>query len=74
MPREVKVYSDMLMEKVNHHNSNVFLVNTGMNPETGKRFALDFTRNTIKQAILTEYPLQDTSDTVLNKLEEIIAQ
>ena len=74
MPREVKVYSDMLMEKVNHHNSNVFLVNTGMNPETGKRFALDFTRNTIKQAILTEYPLQDTSDTVLNKLEKIIAQ
>jgi len=74
MPREVKVYSDMLMEKVEHHNSNVFLVNTGMNPETGKRFALDFTRNTIKQAILTEYPLQDTSDTVLNKLEEIIAQ
>jgi phosphoenolpyruvate carboxykinase (ATP) len=74
MPRDVKVYSNMLMDKVEHHNSNVFLVNTGMNPETGKRFALDFTRNTIKQAILTEYPLQDTSDTVLNKLEEIIAK
>ena len=43
-----------------------------MNPETGKRFALDFTRNTIKQAILTEYPLNDTSEEVLNTLEEII--
>ena len=37
-----------------------------------KRFALDFTRNTIKQAILTEYPLNDTSEEVLNTLEEII--
>tara|TARA_B100000965_G_scaffold406040_1_gene442823 strand:+ start:2483 stop:3682 length:1200 start_codon:yes stop_codon:yes gene_type:complete len=72
MPRAVKEYSDMLMEKVGQHNSNVFLVNTGMNPETGKRFALDFTRNTIKQAILTEYPLKDTSETVLNTLEELI--
>jgi len=72
MPREVKVYSDMLMDKVEQHGSNVFLVNTGMNPETGKRFALDFTRNAIKQAILTEYPLEDTSETVLQTLEQII--
>jgi len=72
MPREVKVYSDMLMDKVEQHGSNVFLVNTGMNPETGERFALDFTRNAIKQAILTEYPLQDTSEIVLQTLEQII--
>jgi hypothetical protein len=43
-----------------------------MNPETGERFALDFTRNTIKQAILTEYPMRDTSETVLETLEQII--
>ena len=72
MPRNVHVYSDMLMDKIENHNSNVFLVNTGMNPETGKRFDLEFTRNTIKQAILTEYPLEDTSEKVLEKLETII--
>ena len=43
-----------------------------MNPETGERFALDFTRNTVKQAITTEYPLRDTSETVLNTLEQLI--
>ena len=43
-----------------------------MNADTGERFSLDFTRNTIKQAILTEYPLRDTSPEVLKKLEEII--
>jgi phosphoenolpyruvate carboxykinase (ATP) len=72
MPRAVSTYSDMLMDKVEQHGSNVFLVNTGMNPETGERFALDFTRNTIKQAILTEYPMRDTSETVLETLEQII--
>ena len=72
MPRSVQTYSDMLIDKVEQHGSNVFLVNTGMNPETGKRFALDFTRNIIKQAILTEYPLEDTSENVLEKLETII--
>jgi len=72
MPRAVSTYSDLLMANIEKHNSNVFLVNTGMNPETGKRFALDFTRNTVKQAITTEYPLQDTSEEVLNTLEDII--
>ena len=43
-----------------------------MNPDTGERFALDFTRNTVKQAITTEYPLHDTSETVLNTLEQLI--
>ena len=72
MPRAVSTYSNMLTDKVEQHGSNVFLVNTGMNPETGERFALDFTRNTIKQAILTEYPMRDTSEKVLETLEQII--
>ena len=72
MPRSVKTYSDLLMANIKKHNSNVFLVNTGMNPDTGERFALDFTRNTVKQAITTEYPLHDTSETVLNTLEQLI--
>jgi hypothetical protein len=33
---------------------------------------LEFTRNTIKQAILTEYPLEDNSEEVLKKLENMI--
>ena len=72
MPRAVSTYSDMLIDKIEQHGSNVFLVNTGMNPESGERFALDFTRNTIKQAILTEYPMRDTSEQVLQTLEQII--
>ena len=72
MPRSVKTYSDLLMANIKKHNSNVFLVNTGMNPDTRERFALDFTRNTVKQAITTEYPLRDTSETVLNTLEQLI--
>ena len=72
MPRAVKEYSDLLIKNIEQHESNVFLVNTGMNPDTGKRFDLEFTRNTIKKAILTEYPLKDTSENVLNTLEELI--
>tara|TARA_X000001036_G_scaffold436354_1_gene479337 strand:- start:928 stop:2127 length:1200 start_codon:yes stop_codon:yes gene_type:complete len=72
MPRAVKEYSDLLMKNIEQHESNVFLVNTGMNPETGERFPLDFTRNTIKKAILTEYPLKDTSEEVLQTLEQVI--
>ena len=72
MPRPVKEYSDLLMKNIEKHNSNVFLVNTGMNPETQERFPLDFTRNTIKQSILTEYPLKDTSEKVLKTLEQVI--
>ena len=72
MPRAVKEYSDLLMKNIEQHESNVFLVNTGMNPDTGERFPLDFTRNTIKKAILTEYPLKDTSEKVLQTLEQVI--
>ena len=60
------------MKNIEKHNSNVFLVNTGMNPDTQERFPLDFTRNTIKQSILTEYPLKDTSEKVLKTLEQVI--
>ena len=73
MPRKVKEYSDMLMKKIKKHNCNVFLVNTGMD-KNGKRFDLEFTRNTIKQAILTEYPLEDDSEKVLKKLENLIEE
>tara|TARA_A100000164_G_scaffold381681_1_gene434641 strand:+ start:1377 stop:2576 length:1200 start_codon:yes stop_codon:yes gene_type:complete len=72
MPRAVKEYSNLLMKNIKQHESNVFLVNTGMNPDTGERFPLDFTRNTIKKAILTEYPLKDTSEEVLQTLEQVI--
>ena len=73
MPRAVKEYSDLLIKNIEQHESNVFLVNTGMNPDTGERFPLEYTRNTIKKAILTEYPLKDTSETVLDTLERLIA-
>ena len=73
MPRKVKDYSKLLMKNVKKHESNVFLVNTGMNPDTGERFPLEFTRNTIKQAITTEYPLKDTSEQVLPTLENLIS-
>ena len=73
MPRKVKEYSDMLMKKIKKHNCNVFLVNTGMD-KNGKRFDLEFTRNTIKQAILTEYPLEDDSEKVLKKIEKLIEE
>ena len=71
MPRKVKEYSNMLMKKIKKHNCNVFLVNTGMD-KNRKRYDLGFTRNTIKQAILTEYPLKDESVEVLKTLENMI--
>lgn len=50
MPRPVKEYSDLLMQKIHSNNCNVFLVNTGMH-SSGKRFSLDLTRRSIKTAI-----------------------
>lgn len=72
MPRSVSEYSELLMRNIEKHNSNVFLVNTGIDGSTGSRFPLEFTRNTIKQAITTEYPLRDTSQQVLQTLEKLI--
>ena len=58
MPLPVKTYSDMLMDRVTKEESNVFLVNTGMD-ESGDRFSLDKTRACIKQAISGEYTTKD---------------
>ena len=58
MPLPVKTYSDLLMDRVTEEDSNVFLVNTGMD-KTGNRFPLDKTRACIKQAINGEYTTND---------------
>ena len=71
MPRAIKEYSDLLMDKIDKHNCNVYLINTGMNSE-GKRFPLPFTRNCIKNAIRDKFPEQDNSDHVLEILEKIL--
>lgn len=73
MPRPIHVYSDLLMERIEKYNCNVFLVNTGMDTN-GQRFPLKFTRNTIKQAIINEYPIQDTSKEVTPILNDMIAE
>ena len=65
MPRQVKEYSDLLMKKVEEHNCNVFLINTGMDKD-GKRFSLKYTRECIKFAIENE--IEDKSEEILNKL------
>ena len=54
MPLPVKTYSDLLMDRVVEEQTNVYLVNTGMNRE-GKRFPLKYTRNCIKRAIKKDY-------------------
>ena len=69
MPRAVKEYSDLLMNKIHANNCNVYLVNTGMDKE-GKRFPLDFTRNCVKGAIKRGY--QDNSKEVLETLEMLM--
>lgn len=69
MPRAVKEYSDLLMNKIHANDCNVYLVNTGMDKE-GKRFPLDFTRNCVKGAIRRGY--QDNSKEVLETLERLI--
>jgi len=65
MPRLVKEYSDLLMKKVEEHDCNVFLINTGMDKD-GKRFSLKYTRECIKFAI--ENKIEDKSEEILNKL------
>tara|TARA_B100000085_G_scaffold72606_1_gene65034 strand:- start:4761 stop:5975 length:1215 start_codon:yes stop_codon:yes gene_type:complete len=71
MPRKIQEYSDMLMEKIDKHNANVYLVNTGMDKD-GKRFKLDFTRNCIKHVMSNE--LHDTSEEVLEILENLLIE
>ena len=69
MPRAVKEYSDLLMNKIHANDCNVYLVNTGMDKE-GRRFPLDFTRNCVKDAIVTGRA--DNSEQVLETLERLI--
>lgn len=69
MPRPIKQYSDMLMDKIEKHGANVYLINTGMD-KAGKRYPLDFTRNCVKNAILRG--AEDNSKEVLEILEDLI--
>ena len=69
MPRPVKVYSDMLMDKITNGNCNVYLINTGMDG-SGNRFSLDFTRTCVKSAI--DIGIADNSKEVLNILEGLL--
>ena len=69
MPRDVNVYSDLLMNKIKTDQCNVYLINTGMGSD-GKRFALDFTRNCVKSAI--DIGAADSSEEVLAILESLI--
>ena len=71
MPLSVKAYSDLLMQRVEDNNCNVFLVNTGMDIN-GKRFALEYTRKCVKDAIDSNTPSIDTSKQVSDILEECL--
>lgn len=65
MPRAVKEYSDMLMDKIDKRGCRVFLVNTGMDTN-GNRFPLDYTRQCIKTAI--DLDVEEKSEEILNLL------
>ena len=71
MPRAVKDYSDLLMKRIEEHNCNVYLVNTGMD-HTGKRFELGYTRHCIKEAIDSNVPSIDTSEEVTSILSSVL--
>ena len=70
MPRPVKEYSDMLMQRIEKYGSKVYLVNTGMDHK-GHRFSLPFTRMCIKTAMDLEVP--DNSEEILNKLLTLLS-
>ena len=53
------------MKKIEKHNCNVYLINTGMD-SSGKRYPLEFTRNCVKSAI--DLDAEDISEEILNKL------
>ena len=71
MPLSVKAYSDLLMQRVENNNCNVFLVNTGMDTN-GKRFALEYTRKCVRDAIDSNTPSVDSSKEVSDILEECL--
>ena len=69
MPRQIREYSDMLMQKVEQNQCNVYLINTGMDKD-GKRYPLEYTRQCIKDAI--QKGSTDESEIVLGILEGLI--
>ena len=71
MPRAVKEYSDLLIQKIHANDCNVYLINTGMDSD-GERFSLDFTRECVKMAIEKGAP--NNSDACLEILEELIKE
>ena len=73
MPRSVSTYSNILMKKIDLHDCNVFLVNTGMDGD-GKRFPLEFTRNCIKDAIRSGSTKPDLSKEISQDLKELLSK
>ena len=62
--------SDLLMQKIQANNCNVYLINTGMDAG-GQRFDLEYTRNCVKKCIL-EGDRYTVNDQVLGILENLI--
>lgn len=54
-PRKPQVYADLLAEKIDKHNTKVYLVNTGWTggsyPDGGSRFSIDTSRQVIKAIV-----------------------
>lgn len=69
MPRRIKEYSDLLMQKIHANDCNVYLINTGMD-KAGKRYPLEYTRNCVKNAIIRG--AQDNSKQCLEILENLL--
>ena len=57
------------LNKIDKHNVNVYLVNTGLD-SVGKRHPLEYTRRCIKTAIDLE--VEDQSERVLVTLEKLL--
>jgi len=69
MPRKIELYTNMLMEKIEDTDANVYLINTGMDKD-GKRFPLEFTRDCVKSAM--RGGAEDNSKVVSDILEDLL--
>ena len=69
MPRKIELYTNMLMEKIEDTNANVYLINTGMDKD-GKRYPLEFTRDCVKNAM--RGGSEDNSKVVSDILEDLL--
>ena len=69
MPRKIELYTNMLMEKIEDTDANVYLINTGMDKD-GKRFSLEFTRDCVKNAM--RRGAEDNSKVVSDILEDLL--